>query len=178
MAQLSRDTLGRVPSASRPLIVPGDITPGIVHLGVGAFHRAHQAVYSAAAITSGGGDWAIIGVALRRRELVDTLIAQDGLITATTLTSDPRTSVIGSICDTRHGPSDPQAVVALLADPAIRIVTHTTGAMPSAQTATQSRLSCPTCRRYSPPASPTTQNYGNRSHPGTAPSPATEWPML
>ena len=52
---------------------------GMVHLGIGAFHRAHQAVYTAEAIERGGGDWGILGVAQRRAAAVEALVPQDGL---------------------------------------------------------------------------------------------------
>ena len=52
---------------------------GIVHLGIGAFHRAHQAVYTADAVERAGGDWGILGVAQRRPAAVDALGPQDGL---------------------------------------------------------------------------------------------------
>lgn len=72
--RLSRATLDRVPDSAGP-----DVRPGIVHLGVGAFHRAHQAVYTERAVADAGGEWGIVGVAPRRREVIDQLAAQDGL---------------------------------------------------------------------------------------------------
>jgi fructuronate reductase len=124
-ARLSRATLGRVPDGSGPLVRPWDVRPGIVHLGVGAFHRAHQAVYTESAL-DGGGDWGIVGVAPRRRAVVDGLAAQDGLFSVTSLDGNGSgTRVVGSIVGVRHLPSDPTGVVELIADPAIRIVTLT-----------------------------------------------------
>lgn len=124
--RLSNATLHRVPRDARPLIAPGSAGTGIVHLGVGAFHRAHQAVYTEAAIAAAGGDWAIAGVAPRRRELVDTLAGQDGLFSVTSLDgTHERTRVVAVLNDIRHAPSDPAGVVALIADPDIKIVTLT-----------------------------------------------------
>lgn len=121
---LRRAGLGRLPAASRPLTEPP--RPGIVHLGLGAFHRAHQAVYTEEAIAAAGGDWGIIGVAPRRRDLVDTLSAQDHLFSVTSMDGDgAQTRVVGALAGVRHAPSDPAAVVELLADPAIRVVTLT-----------------------------------------------------
>ena len=54
---------------------------GIVHLGLGAFHRAHQAVYTDEAMNRYGGDWAITGVSLRQGAVRDALLPQDGLYT-------------------------------------------------------------------------------------------------
>lgn len=123
-AALSRSGLRRLPAERRPLIEPP--AAGIVHLGLGAFHRAHQAVYTEEAVASAGGDWGIIGVAPRRRDLIDALSAQDNLFSVTSMDGDgTRTRVIGALAGVRHAPSDPAAVVALLADPAIRVVTLT-----------------------------------------------------
>ena len=55
--------------------------PGIVHLGLGNFHRAHQAVYTDSAIEAHGGDWGIIGVSNRSSAIADALRAQDMLYT-------------------------------------------------------------------------------------------------
>jgi fructuronate reductase len=52
----------RLPLAARPRLEPG-FGAGILHLGLGAFHRAHQAVYTEDAIAAAGGDWGIVGVA-------------------------------------------------------------------------------------------------------------------
>lgn len=118
--------LPRLPEAARPLIRPGDVAPGIVHIGVGAFHRAHQAVYTEEAIAAAGGDWGIVGVAPRSREVVDRLTEQDGLFSVTTLgTERSDTRVVGSLAAVRHAAADPAAVVGLVADPTIRVVTLT-----------------------------------------------------
>nr|WP_296075952.1 mannitol dehydrogenase family protein [uncultured Actinoplanes sp.] len=115
-----------LPASARPRIEPGAAAAGIVHLGLGAFHRAHQAVYTEDAMAAAGGDWGIAGVAPRSRTVVEALEAQDRLYSVTTLgASGGTTRVIASIAATRHAASDPAAVVALLADPAIRIVTLT-----------------------------------------------------
>jgi fructuronate reductase len=119
-------TLPRIPQSSRPRITPGTAGAGIVHLGLGAFHRAHQAVYTEDAMAAAGGDWGIIGVAPRSATVVDRLRAQDGLYSVTTLAAEGRSvRVIGSLAGLRHAAADPAAVVALLADPAITIVTMT-----------------------------------------------------
>ncbi|MFB9235863.1 mannitol dehydrogenase family protein [Plantactinospora siamensis] len=125
-ARLALATLPRIPAASRPLLRPGDVPAGIVHLGLGAFHRAHQAVYTEAAMAAAGGDWAIVGVAPRSRAVLDALAAQDGLFSVTTAAAaGGHTRVVGSLAAVRHAPADPAAVVRLLADPAIRVVTLT-----------------------------------------------------
>ena len=55
------------------------IKTGIVHLGIGAFHRAHQAFYTDQVLEKDGGDWAICGVSLKRPEVRDQMVPQDGL---------------------------------------------------------------------------------------------------
>jgi mannitol 2-dehydrogenase len=103
---------------------------GIVHFGVGGFHRAHQAMYLDELLNAGlARDWGICGVgvlpgdqrmrdALRSQDYLYTLILEhpDG-------TRQPR--VIGSIIDFRYAPDDPEAVIELLADPATRIISLT-----------------------------------------------------
>ena len=90
---------------------------GIVHFGVGGFHRAHQAMYLDALMNAGRDrDWAICGVGLLPGDarMRDALTAQDGLYTLVTKapdgTRDPR--VIGSIAKYLFAPDDPEAVLA------------------------------------------------------------------
>jgi fructuronate reductase len=125
-SRLGLGALRRLPVESRPLIRPGTVPAGIVHLGVGAFHRAHQAVFTESAVAQAGGDWGIVGVAPRSTDLVNKLAAQDCLFSVTSMSgAGNRTRVIGSFAGVRHAASDPAAIVALLADPAIRVVTLT-----------------------------------------------------
>jgi fructuronate reductase len=124
--QLRRAALAGLPEASRPMVVPGDVRPGIVHIGLGAFHRAHQAVFTETALARAGGDWGIVAVAPRTLDVARALADQDHLFSVTSLDGAGRdTRVVGSIAGVRHAASDPAAVVALLADPAVRIVTLT-----------------------------------------------------
>jgi fructuronate reductase len=124
--RLSLASLDRLPAQARPRVRPGDVGAGILHLGLGAFHRAHQAVYTEDAVAVAGGDWGIVGVAPRRRQLIDMLAAQDGLFSVTQRDgTGAATRVVGSLAAVRHAPSDPGRVVALLADPRIRTVTLT-----------------------------------------------------
>ncbi|WP_434739905.1 mannitol dehydrogenase family protein [Micromonospora sp. SH-82] len=126
VSRLGLDTLHRVPEESRPLVRPGSVGVGIVHLGLGAFHRAHQAVYTEEAIGVAGGDWGIVGVAPRSRSVIDPLAEQDCLFSVTTLSGEGSTTrVVGALAGVRHAAGDPQAVVDLLADPAVRVVTLT-----------------------------------------------------
>ena len=99
---------------------------GIVHLGIGAFHRAHQAVYTDDAMAAGDRDWAITGVSLRSRQVHEQLAAQDGLYTVATRDAEgERLRLIGAVREVLVAPDDPHAVAAALAAPATRIVTLT-----------------------------------------------------
>lgn len=115
---------------ARPTYDRSSISAGIVHLGVGGFHRAHEAMYLDALMNAGKAlDFGIIGVGVlpHDRRIVDTLNEQDGLYTLVQKHPDgslePR--VIGSLLRMLHAPSDPEAVVSALVDPAIRIVSMT-----------------------------------------------------
>ncbi|TPI62742.1 mannitol dehydrogenase family protein [Mesorhizobium sp. B3-1-7] len=102
------------------------VASGIVHLGVGAFHRAHQAAYVDACLADGESDWGIVGVSLRSPDTRDALKPQDGLYTlAIRDSAGERLQVIGSIQSLLVAPEDPGAVLAALTDPRIRIVTLT-----------------------------------------------------
>lgn len=120
-ARLRRDA-----STSTAPLPDAPATAGIVHLGIGSFHRAHQAVYTAAAMRAAGGDWGIVGVASRSRRVVDALHAQDHLYTVATISPTGTTLEIpGAHTDSYVAADDPARVVADLADPRIRIATLT-----------------------------------------------------
>jgi len=110
----------------RSAIGPGQVRPGIVHLGLGAFHRAHQAIFTEDAIAASGGDWGIIGVSLRSHDIVDALKAQDMLYSVTVRQAASDTvRVVATIVDALAASLDPHGVLNHLADPAIRIVSLT-----------------------------------------------------
>jgi len=99
---------------------------GILHLGLGSFHRAHQAVYTSAAIAADGGDWGIVGVASRSRAVVDAMRAQDLLYSVATISPEGTSLSVPAVhTDAFVAADDPQRVVAGIADPGIRIVTLT-----------------------------------------------------
>ncbi|TPN77646.1 mannitol dehydrogenase family protein [Mesorhizobium sp. CU2] len=123
--RLSNMTIAAIP-ASVPRYDRAGITPGIVHLGVGAFHRAHQAAYFDACLADGETDWGIVGVSLRSPDTRDALAPQDGLYTlAIRDSAGEQLQVVGSIQSLLVAPEDPGAVLAALTDPRIRIVTLT-----------------------------------------------------
>lgn len=113
--------------ASLPAAVPtAPSGAGILHLGLGSFHRAHQAVYTAAALRAEGGSWGIVGVASRSRRVVDALHAQDHLYSVATVSPAGTTlDIPGVHTDSYVAADDPARVVADLADPRIRIATLT-----------------------------------------------------
>jgi mannitol 2-dehydrogenase len=106
------------------------VTPGVVHVGVGGFHRAHQAMYLDRLMNEGTAlDWGICGTGVMAadRRMKQALDAQDGLYTLVLKHSDgtwePR--VIGSIVEYLFAPDDPEAVIEKMASAAIRIVSLT-----------------------------------------------------
>jgi fructuronate reductase len=125
--RLSEKMLDRLPaSVARPGYERNLIHPGIVHLGVGAFHRAHQAAYVDDCLQAGARDWAIIGASLRRTDTRDALQGQDGLYTLAIRSSEgEKLRVIGSLSCMLVAPENPQKLLAALSDRAIRIVTLT-----------------------------------------------------
>jgi mannitol 2-dehydrogenase len=114
-----------VPTYDRDLV-----TTGVVHVGVGGFHRAHQAMYHDRLMNAGTAlDWGICGVGVMPgdRLMKDVLTAQDGLYTLVIKhgdgTYEPR--VIGSIVDYLYAPDDPDAVIRKMAATSTRIVSLT-----------------------------------------------------
>jgi mannitol 2-dehydrogenase len=106
------------------------VTPGVVHFGVGGFHRAHQAMYLDRLMNEGKAlDWGICGVGVMAadQKMKEVLDAQDGLYTLVLKHSDgtyePR--VIGSIVAYLFAPDDPEAVIEQMAAPSTRIVSLT-----------------------------------------------------
>ena len=112
--------------ATLPAYDPADHLSGIVHLGVGAFHRAHQAVYTDTALAAAGGDWRITGVSLRSVEIADALNAQNGLYTVIERAPSGATGrVIGSLTGVIAAARDRAAPLMALIAPETRVVTLT-----------------------------------------------------
>lgn len=128
---LSAALLGDLPEGvAGPAYDRSKVTAGIAHIGVGGFHRAHQAMYVDASMNAGADlDWGIIGVGTMPGDarMRDALAGQDHLYTMVVKHADgtlePR--VIGSIIGFVHGPDDPEAVLDVLASKDIRIVSLT-----------------------------------------------------
>lgn len=107
----------------RPGVRPG---VGIVHLGLGAFFRAHGAIYVAEAMAASGGDWGIRAASLQTAGTRDALAQQDFAYVA--LEAGPEgdvARVIDVIEDVLVAPEDPTALIAAMADPAVKIVSLT-----------------------------------------------------
>ena len=124
-ARLSLKALTGLPSSVlKPAYAPGDTRIGIVHIGPGAFHRAHQAVYLDDLLAD-HPDWAICGVSLHSADVRNALQPQDGLYALALLGEQRQLRVIGSIRELLWAREESAAVLARLADPAVRLVTLT-----------------------------------------------------
>ena len=129
--QLSQATLDSLPDAvARPAYDRSRVTEGIVHFGVGGFHRAHQAMYVDALMNAGEAfDWGIVGVGTMPQDarMRDVLTAQDGLYTLVVKHPDGRREprVIGSMLRYLLAADDPGAVLAAMRAASTRIVSLT-----------------------------------------------------
>lgn len=107
----------------RPGPLPGI---GIVHLGLGAFFRAHAALYLAEAMAASGGDWGVVGVSLRSPAARDALAPQGGVYSAVERGPQGETRrLVETVQQVLVAPEDPAAVLDRMADPATRIVSLT-----------------------------------------------------
>ena len=125
--RLANHALAALPAGvKRPRYDRARVTSGIIHLGLGAFTRAHQAVYTDDVLAAGDLGWGILGASLRSRQIRDALVPQDGLYTVAIRDGDgERLRVIGSLCGLIVAPEDPQALIAAMAAPSTRIVSLT-----------------------------------------------------
>src|SRR5579875_16492 len=124
MSTLTPATLRRLPRALRPGPRPSEV--GIVHFGLGAFHRAHQAVFTEEAIAAAGGDWGICGVSPRGSHAARALAAQDGLYTVLQRDGDTTTArVVGAVIETRCGMTEREHILARVASSRTQVLTMT-----------------------------------------------------
>lgn len=111
---------------ARPAYDPSLTDIGIVHLGAGAFHRAHQADYTDRVLAAGDRRWAILGASLRSPDTRDALQDQDFLYTlAESDEQGERCRVIASLRGVLVAPENPQALVEAMCLPSVRIVSLT-----------------------------------------------------
>jgi mannitol 2-dehydrogenase len=127
---LNNETVNTLPSTiAVPRYDRRSITPGIVHIGVGGFHRAHEAVYLDDLMAQGGaGDWGICGVGLRPEDkaMRDALVPQDCLYTLVTRdAAGDQARVIGSLLRYVYAPEEEQQFRSALTAPETRIVSLT-----------------------------------------------------
>jgi mannitol 2-dehydrogenase len=131
MLPLKPENLSSLPAGpATPSYDRGALRTGIVHFGVGGFHRAHQAMYLDRLMSEGKAlDWAICGVGVMPADqrMRDVLVAQDGLYTLVVKAPDGtlEARVIGSIKEYLYAPDDPGAVIEKMASSEVRIVSMT-----------------------------------------------------
>jgi fructuronate reductase/mannitol 2-dehydrogenase len=119
-----------LPALAGRVSVPGydrtALTPAVVHLGVGGFHRAHQAVYLDELARQGHTGWGEVGVGLRSAAMRDALVPQECLFTVVERDRQGDAArVVGAMIRYRYAPDEPAAVLGTLADPRTRVVTLT-----------------------------------------------------
>lgn len=114
---------------SKGVIVPSysrsDIEIGLVHFGPGAFHRAHQAVYTDSLLELGHTQWGICEVSIHSTDFRDAMQAQDNLYTLSILDEQCSQRVIGAIKEVLVAPENPQAVIERLSQAQVKAVTLT-----------------------------------------------------
>ncbi|MFI5891614.1 mannitol dehydrogenase family protein [Actinoplanes sp. NPDC051513] len=130
MLPLRNATLSDLKDLAVPSYDQSKLSVGIVHFGVGGFHRAHEAMYVDRLMSEGKAhDWAICGVGVMPADqrMRDALRAQDGLYTLVVKAPDGGLDarVIGSIAEYLYAPDDPEAVIEKMASPGVRIVSLT-----------------------------------------------------
>jgi mannitol 2-dehydrogenase len=130
MTSLRDTTLADLTDVAVPTYDRSRVTAGIAHIGVGGFHRSHQAVYIDDLLGNGiGQEWGIVGIGVLPQDAAmrDALTTQDGLYTVLTkhVSGSVDARVIGSIIEFLHAPDDVEAVLEVLTRPEIRIVSLT-----------------------------------------------------
>jgi fructuronate reductase len=127
MTRLSRAALANLaPSITLPAYDRESCTSGIVHFGIGAFHRAHMAVYTDDAMNAGEGNWGITGVSLRSASVAEQMNPQDGLYTVTERSAGGnKVRLIGAVQRVIVAQQEPEAVVAAIASPDTHFISFT-----------------------------------------------------
>jgi fructuronate reductase len=116
---------GLPPEVARPRYDRASLDTGIVHLGVGAFHRAHQAAYTEAILQTGDTRWGTAAASLRSPATRDALAAQDRLYTLEQRAQSDAYTVIGGITRLLVAPENPTALIAAMSRPEVAIVSLT-----------------------------------------------------
>jgi len=125
--RLNEKNLSQLPATiQRPAYDRSKVLPSIVHLGIGAFHRAHQAMFTDIVLASGDLDWGIVGAGVISADMKNALLPQDCLYALAEMGADSeKVKVIGSIVDVLGGPEDAEKLLARMSDIATRIVSIT-----------------------------------------------------
>lgn len=127
MNRLDPTVLGSLPaSVVTPRYDRSQLSAGIVHLGVGAFHRAHQAYYTEKVLNERGGDWGIIGASLRSGGVHDQMQPQSGLYTLVEKEGGKQNyQVIGALKEVLVAPEEPLVLISHLASPTTKVISLT-----------------------------------------------------
>jgi fructuronate reductase len=127
VSRLSSTTLGGLSeTVQRPRYDRADVKRGVVHLGIGAFHRAHQATFFDDCLNAGDLRWGITAASLRSPTVREQMAPQDGLYTVLVRDgANEQARIIGAVGDVLVAPEDPAALIAALAHPDTHIVTLT-----------------------------------------------------
>jgi fructuronate reductase len=113
-------------SVACPSYDRASVETGIVHLGIGAFHRAHMADYIDQILRAGDLRWGIVGVSLRSPAVRDQLNSQDGLYTLVVRDgSGDALQILGAVQEVLVAPEEPAAVIAAMAQPTVKIISLT-----------------------------------------------------
>ena len=130
--RLSEKNLSALPATvARPAYDRSRVVGAIVHLGIGAFHRAHQAMFTDAVLASGDLAWGIVGAGIISADMKNALAPQDFLYALAELGAESggqvteQVKVIGSIVGVFGGPEDAGALLAKMSDSSTRIVSIT-----------------------------------------------------
>ena len=127
MRRLSSATLDALPDdVIRPAYDRAAVRAGVVHLGIGAFHRAHQATVFDDVLNAGDLRWGIVAASLRSPRVRDQMAPQDGLYTMLVRDgSSEHAQIIGAVQRVIVAPEEPLALLDALASPHTHIVTLT-----------------------------------------------------
>ena len=127
MTRLNEAAASALPSTvTRPVYDRRAVATGVVHLGLGAFHKAHQAVVYEAALNSGDLRWGVLGASLRSPGVRDQLAPQDNLYTVTAREGEEaHRQLIGASRGVLVAPEDPARLVRAMAEAQVHIVTLT-----------------------------------------------------
>ena len=127
--RLCEKSLSALPaSVQRPVYDRSQVSASIVHLGLGAFHRAHQAVMTEAVLAAGDLSWGIVGAGMQSSGMRDALKPQDSLYSLTEFGENfERLSIVGSIVDVLGGAEESEKLRLLekMSDAGTRIVSLT-----------------------------------------------------